>query len=207
MAATKRLRREPDGPKGVREGPAQADQATALVVGYGRFGQTVAQMLLASEISVTLIDRDIEMIDIAESFGAKVYFGDGTRLDLLRQAGADEVALILFCMDGEQMDAAHLEAVHQTFPQASLYVRAFDRRAVIRLKGAPVSHVVREVLESAVKMARLALEETGVSMDSINRAEDMYRARDRERLKIQIAAGDIRAAAHRIITEPEAPAT
>jgi CPA2 family monovalent cation:H+ antiporter-2/glutathione-regulated potassium-efflux system protein KefB len=80
-------------------------------------------------------------------------------------------------------------------------VRAYDRRALIRLKGTPVRAIVREVMESAVKMARRALEDSGVSVDSINRAEDMYRARDRERLKIQIEAGDIRAARDRIITE------
>jgi CPA2 family monovalent cation:H+ antiporter-2/glutathione-regulated potassium-efflux system protein KefB len=205
MALTKPLRKEPPRIQGEREGPQAADQATAIVVGYGRFGQTVAQMLLASDMSVTLIDTDIEMIDIADSFGAKVYFGDGTRLDLLRQAGAEEAQLILFCMDGDQMDVAHLEAVHTTFPQASLYVRAFDRRALIRLKKSPASAIVREVLESAVKMARLALEETGVSQDAINRAEDLYRSRDRERLKIQIEGGDIRAAAHRIITVPQSP--
>jgi monovalent cation:proton antiporter-2 (CPA2) family protein len=203
MALTKPLRRELPTPKGEREGPQNADQATAIVVGYGRFGQTVAQMLLASDISVTLIDTDIEMIDIAGSFGAKVYFGDGTRLDLLRQAGAEQAALILFCMDGDQMDVAHIEAVHHAFPDAALYVRAFDRRALIRLKGSPARRVVREVLESAVKMARFALEDTGMSIDAINHAEDRYRARDRERLKLQIEAGDIRVAREQIITEPE----
>ena len=54
---------------------------------------------------MTLIDTDIEMIDVAGSFGAKVYYGDGTRLDLLRQAGAAEAELILFCIDGDQIDA------------------------------------------------------------------------------------------------------
>lgn len=203
MALTKPLRREPVKPQGERDGPQSADQATAIIVGYGRFGQTVAQMLLASDISVTLIDTDIEMIDIADGFGAKVYFGDGTRLDLLRQAGADDAALILFCMDGDQMDAPHVEAVHNAFPDAALYVRAFDRRAVVRLKETPVRYVVREVMESAVKMARLALEDTGVGIEAINRAEDMYRSRDRERFKIQIESGDLRAARDRIITQPE----
>ena len=61
-----------------------ADGASALVIGYGRFGQTVAQMLMASDIHVTLIDRDTEIIDVAGEFGSKVYFGDGTRIDLLR---------------------------------------------------------------------------------------------------------------------------
>jgi len=122
----------------------------------------------------------------------------------LRQAGADEAALILFCMDGDQMDAHALEAVHQAFPQAAIFVRAFDRRAVVALRGSPARWVIREVMESAVKMARLALAETGVSEEIITRAEDMYRARDKERLKIQIEGGDLRAARDRIITEPQA---
>lgn len=203
MMATKRFREEAEeGPVGTREGP-HADGANALIVGYGRFGQTVAQMLIASEVPVTLIDTDIEMIDVARDFGAKVYFGDGTRVDMLRQAGAGEAELIMFCIDGDQLDAAMIEAVHEAFPKAAIYVRAFDRRAVIKLKGTPASYVVREVLESAVKMARLALESLDVGEEQIDRAEDMYRARDRERLKLQIEAGDIFAARDRIITQGE----
>lgn len=202
MKATKRMREEPALAQGERAGPENADRATAIVVGYGRFGQSVAQMLNASDISVTMIDTDIEMIDIASSFGAKVYFGDGTRLDLLRLAGGEDASMILFCMDGDQLSADAVEAVHQAFPQASLYVRAYDRRAVIRLKKTPASCIVREVMESAVKMARIALEDSGVSIEAINRAEEAYRASDRERLKIQIEAGDIRAAREKIIVKP-----
>jgi CPA2 family monovalent cation:H+ antiporter-2/glutathione-regulated potassium-efflux system protein KefB len=200
MMATKRFREDPEGPTGEREGPRD-DGANALIVGYGRFGQTVAQMLIASDVPVTLIDTDIEMIDVARGFGAKVYFGDGTRMDVLRQAGAAEAELIMFCIDGDQLDAAMIESVHEAFPRAAIYVRAFDRRAVIKLKGTPASYVVREVLESAVKMARLALQGLEVGEEQIDRAEDMYRARDKERLKIQIEAGDIFAARDRVITQ------
>ncbi|RZM05875.1 MAG: sodium:proton exchanger, partial [Sphingomonas sp.] len=80
MGATRRFRAEPIVEDGTRDGP-MADGANAIVVGYGRFGQTVGQMLGAQRIPVTLIDRDIEMIDVAGEFGAKVYYGDGTRLD------------------------------------------------------------------------------------------------------------------------------
>ena len=203
MAATRRFREAPveRGDEEEREGP-QAEGANALIVGYGRFGQTVAQMLVASDIPVTLIDTDIEMIDVARGFGAKVYFGDGTRLDVLRQAGAAEAELILFCIDGDQIDAEMVEAVHAAFPQAAIYVRAYDRRAVLKLSGSPTNYVVREVLESAVRMARLALEGLEVNEEAIDRAEDMYRARDRERLKKQIETGDIRAARDRILTGP-----
>lgn len=205
MALTKPLRADPVKPaKGERPGPV-ADHAQAIVVGYGRFGQAVAQMLLANEVTVTMIDTDVEMIDVAQSFGAKVYFGDGTRLDLLRQAGAEEAALILFCLDGDQLDVATLDAVQTAFPDASIFVRAFDRRVVIRLRGSPARAVVREVMESAIRMARLALDDIGVSDEAINRAEAMFRARDKERLKAQIESGDIRTARDRIITEPHSP--
>ncbi|OYX61872.1 MAG: sodium:proton exchanger [Novosphingobium sp. 32-60-15] len=204
MMATSRFRREAEVVQGTRAGP-QADGANAIIVGFGRFGQGVSQMLLASNIPVTMVDTDIEMIDIAASFGAKVYFGDGTRLDLLRQAGAGDAEMIFFCIDGDQISPEFVEAVHEAFPQAAIYVRAFDRRALIRLKTTPANAVVREVLESAVRMARIALGDAGVSEEAINRSEDMFRANDRERLKLQIEAGDVRVARDQIITQPQAP--
>ena len=193
MGITRRFRTEPIAPGTDREGPV-ADGANAIIVGYGRFGQTVGQMLLAQGIPVTLIDTDIEMIDIAGEFGAKVYYGDGTRLDLLRQAGAADAELICMCIDGDQIEPETIAAIHEAFPDAAIYVRAFDRRALVKLKNTSANAVVREVLESAVKMARLALKGLGIATADIDRAEEMYRARDKERLRIQIAAGDIRAA-------------
>jgi CPA2 family monovalent cation:H+ antiporter-2/glutathione-regulated potassium-efflux system protein KefB len=201
MKVTQRVRTEPETDGGTREGP-MSDGANALIVGYGRFGQTVAQMLIAQGIPVTLIDTDIEMIDVAANFGAKVYYGDGTRLDLLRQAGGAEAELILFCTDGDQISPELVEAVHEAFPRAGIFVRAYDRRSLIKLKGAPVKGVVREVLESAIKMGRMAMASLGIEDEEIARTEDMYRARDKERLKAQVEAGDIRAAIDRIITQP-----
>ena len=203
MMATKRLRREPDRQRHeVREGPAEADAASALVVGYGRFGQTVAQTLMAGGISVTLIDTDVEMIDTAREFGAKVYFGDGTRLDMLRQAGAGDAELILFCIDKDQVTAQLLSAVSSHFPDASVYVRGYDRRSVLRLHGAGAEFVIREVHESALKMARLALAKLGESEEAIDQALAGYRESDRVRFSHQFGEGDIAAARDAIVTEP-----
>jgi glutathione-regulated potassium-efflux system protein KefB len=201
MSATARLRTEP-GSKEVRDGPT-ADGSNALIVGYGRFGQTVGQMLSGAGVPVTLIDMDIEMIDVAGTFGAKVYYGDGTRLDLLRQAGAAEAELILFCIDGDQLSAELIESVHEAFPQAAIFARTYDRRALLKLKGSPVAGVVREVLDSAVRMARMALDNIGVSAEHIDRTEDLYRKRDNERLRAQFETGDLRAKIGNIITEDE----
>ena len=202
MATTRRIREEP-GPDGEeREGPTD-QTASALIVGYGRFGQTVAQTLMAGGIPVTLIDTDVEMIDVAERFGAKVYFGDGTRLDLLRQAGAAEAELLLFCLDGDQIEPDLLHSVHRAFPKAAIYVRGYDRRSVIALRDTPAEYVVREVLESALRMARLALAKLGLNEEQIEQAETFYRANDRERLSRQIATGDVRAGRDVIVTKPQ----
>ncbi|WP_242146048.1 cation:proton antiporter [Sphingomonas sp. BAUL-RG-20F-R05-02] len=200
MAITKRLRTEPVVDGGDREGP-RSDGANALIVGYGRFGQTVAQMLIAQGIPVTLIDTDIEMIDVAGEFGAKVYYGDGTRLDLLRQAGAGEAELILFCIDQDQVTTDLVEAVHTAFPNAKVFVRAYDRRSLIKLKGSPATAVVREVLESAVKMARLAMASIEIDEEEINRSEAHYRARDKERLRVQLDTGNFRDEAARMMVQ------
>ena len=199
MMATRNFRAEPVS-KEVRDAPV-SDGSNALIVGYGRFGQTVGQMLTAQGIAVTLIDTDIEMIDVAGTFGAKVYYGDGTRLDLLRQAGAAEAELILFCTDGDQIGPELVEAVHEAFPQAAIFVRVFDRRALVRLKDAPIAGAVREVLDSAVRMARQAMEIVGVDLEQIDRTEDLYRKRDRERLNIQLEVGDLREARDRVLAE------
>ncbi|WP_295525848.1 cation:proton antiporter [Novosphingobium sp. Chol11] len=202
MTITRRFRAEPVKAAETREGP-RSDGASALIVGFGRFGQAAAQVLQASGISVTLIDTDVETIDVAGTFGAKVYFGDGTRIDMLRQAGAAEAEMILFCIDGDQIDTAMLAAVHETFPRAALYVRAFDRRVVVSLRDAPAALVVRETFESAIVMARAALDQAGLSNEAINRAEDLFRTRDRQRLERQIETGEMRSGGDQIMGGPE----
>jgi glutathione-regulated potassium-efflux system protein KefB len=171
------------------DGPETADQANAIVVGYGRFGQTIAQMMVGAGISVTIIDNDAEMIDVASQFGAKVYYGDGTRLDLLKQAGGHEARTIVFAMDKDQLSRDELELALKTFRQAAVYVRAYDRRALMRYRGLDTAAVIREVFESAVLMGRKVLKTLGVDDERIARIETAYRARDKERLRVQADKG------------------
>jgi glutathione-regulated potassium-efflux system protein KefB len=192
MMATRRIRKQPAGPGEVREGPVN-EGSSALIIGFGRFGQTVAQVLMGGGISVTLIDNDASRIDVAEEFGSKVYFGDGTRLDLLRQAGGGEVQLIMFCHD-DVPEPQLIEAVHEAFPQALIYVRGYDRRSVLELAGGPAQFVMREVYESALRMALMGLEQVGASEAEMDRAETRYRDNDRARLQLQLPEGDLYAA-------------
>jgi CPA2 family monovalent cation:H+ antiporter-2/glutathione-regulated potassium-efflux system protein KefB len=199
MMATKRLRAEPEPSADGLDGP-QEEGSNAVVVGYGRFGQTVAQMLIGQGIPVTIVDTDVEMIETAGSFGMKVYYGDGTRTDILRQAGAADAELLMFCQDGDGLDTEALEGIHHAFPKATIFVRAFDRRSVMKMKGAPIAGAVREVLESAIVMARRAMDAVGVTQQEIDKTEAEYRRRDYERLKLQRESGDIRAGIDGMIT-------
>lgn len=192
MLATRRIRKEPKQEDERRE-EAHDESAGALVVGVGRFGQGVAQTLLAGGLSVTLIDKKTSQIDTAEDFGSKVYYGDGTRMDMLRQAGAADAQLIMFCMD-KVPEREFVDSVAEAFPKATIYVRGFDRTSVIDLAESKAEYVVREVYESALRMARMALENVGLSEREIDQAESTYRENDRERMEVQIEGGDVYAA-------------
>jgi monovalent cation:proton antiporter-2 (CPA2) family protein len=177
------------------DGPEKSPETSAIVVGYGRFGQTVAQMMMAKSIGVTLIDKKPGQIELAGEFGTKVYYGDGVRLDLLRTAGAETARVIAFCNDNKDGDlsAEALRAVLNAFPQAAVMVRAYDRLHLIELDRLDLAFAERELFESAVAMGRAALKANGIPLGEIDRVEREYRGRDCERLERQAASGDIRA--------------
>jgi monovalent cation:proton antiporter-2 (CPA2) family protein len=191
-------RREERGGEGL-EGPENSPDTAAIVVGYGRFGQTVAQMLMAKRIGVTLIDKNAAMIETAEEFGTKVYYGDGLRIDLLRVAGADTAKIIVFCNDNKdgEITRASVKAVLEAFPHASVMVRAYDRRDLIELSSLDLALAERELFESAVVMGKAALRASGVGPAEIERVEREYRLRDCERLERQSESGDLHAGAER----------
>lgn len=181
----------PPPSKEERPGPDGGSGPAAIIVGYGRFGQTVAQMLLAAGVRVSLIDRKIEQIDVARKFDVTVHYGDGTRIDLLRQAGADEARAIIFCVDGDGLGKSALRPILNAFPNTAILVRAYDRRHMMELADLDLTGAVRETFESAVLLGREALESLGIGPANVDTIEAEYRRRDGSRLEAQIASGDI----------------
>ncbi len=186
----KREERSADG----LDGPDKSPETSAIVIGFGRFGQTVCQMLFAKGIGVTTIDKSANQIERVGEFGYKVYYGDGTRIDLLRTAGADTAKIIAFCNDNKdgEMTRDSLAAVLKAFPQA-----VFDRRDLIELDGLDLAFAERELFESAIQMGRSALKLSGIEPHEIDRVEREYRGRDCERLERQSATGDLAAGLER----------
>jgi glutathione-regulated potassium-efflux system protein KefB len=181
----------PPPSKEERPGPDGGSGPAAIIVGYGRFGQTVAQMLLAAGVRVSLIDRKIEQIDVARKFDVTVHYGDGTRIDLLRQAGAEEARAIIFCVDGDGLGKSALRPILNAFPNTAILVRAYDRRHMMELADLDLTGAVRETFESAVLLGREALESLGIGPANVDTIEAEYRRRDGSRLEAQIASGDI----------------
>lgn len=193
MLFARNLEFAPDRDDDAMDDPENAPRGSALVIGYGRFGQTVAQMLHAVDCSVTLIDKKPSQIERSGRFDTKVYYGDGLRLDLLRRAGADDAKLIIYCIDDAAFDAATMRPIVEAFPQARVLARVFDRRQLIAIDGAGVTGAVREVFESSVALGIKALEELDVDPREIEDVESAFRQLDATRLAAQIDEGDLTA--------------
>jgi voltage-gated potassium channel Kch len=197
------IRRLPESPAEL-DGPECSPETNAIVVGYGRFGQTVAQMLMAKRVPLTIIDSKAEQIELSGQFGTKVYYGDGTRVDLLRTAGAETAEAILFCQDPELLSRENLQAALEAFPQAAIMVRVYDRLQVMEFSELDLAMVQRELFESAVIMGREALTKLGIPQREAERVEREYRDRDNERLEAQSATGDLKALRDRMFS-PDSP--
>ena len=173
------------------EGVETADglRGRVLVIGFGRFGQIVSQPLLMRGVDVSIIDDDVEMIQAAANFGFKVYFGDGTRTDILHAAGAGRAEAVLICVDKPDEALKIAEHVKAEFPFVRVLARAFDRGAAIKLIHAGVDYQIREVLESAFLFGAETLRELGVPEEEIEEIIEDVRLRDAERLELQTAGG------------------
>ncbi len=193
MILAGRLAKERQNSDIVLEDPAFAEQASTIIVGHGRFGQAVSQIMQAAGHSVTVIDVKPEQIDLSGEFGRKVFYGDGTRIDLLRRAGAEKACAIFFCIDDRDLDAETLEPVRATFPKTRLFVRAFDRRQQLALMPDADLVITRELFESSVQMAEAGLASLGFQADRIARITGEFRNRDQARLRAQYESGNMRA--------------
>ncbi len=172
---------------GIEEPPCLSGRV--LIVGFGRFGQVVSQPLLLRGVDVSIIDSDVEMIRAAGRFGFKVYYGDGTRLDVLRASGASRADAILVCSDRPESVDRIVGLVKHEFPLAKLYVRSFDRGHTLRLIAAGVDYEIRETFESAMSFGEQVLAGLGFEAEAVAETMADVRARDRERLELQVVGG------------------
>jgi monovalent cation:proton antiporter-2 (CPA2) family protein len=161
-----------------------------LLIGFGRFGQIVSQVLLSRGWSVSIIDTDTEMITVANFMGMKVYFGDGARLDILHAAGAGEARAILICIDNPEAATRIAEIVRTEHPLVPVLARAYDRAHALALIRAGVDFQMRETFESALTFGARALDDLGEAPEAVEEVLGEVRKRDADRLAAQVS-GDI----------------
>ncbi|CAN7315340.1 monovalent cation:proton antiporter-2 (CPA2) family protein [Phyllobacterium sp. LjRoot231] len=168
---------------------AEGLSGSVLIIGFGRFGQISSQPLLLRGVDISIIDNDIEMIQAAAQFGFKVYYGDGTRLDILHAAGAGRAQAVLICVDKAETILTIAGLVKSEFPLVQIYARAYDRGTTIELIKIGVDYQMRETFESAVVFGENTLIGLGVDpQEAADIAADVRR-RDAERLDLQLAGG------------------
>ena len=181
---------------------AEGLSGSVLLIGFGRFGQVASQALLARGVDVSIIDTDIEMIRAAQEFGFKVYYGDGSRLDVLHASGADKARAIAVCVDDRQTASRIATLVHHEFPHARLLVRSFDREHARELVGIGIDYQVRETFESALRFGEEALRQLEVSDEEAAEIAALIRNRDAERFALELATGGLQASKGLLYVSP-----
>jgi voltage-gated potassium channel Kch len=183
-----RLTVKPEASAEGLEGP-HAETGHVIIVGFGRMGQIISQVLNSSGVNVVAIDRSPAHIRNAERFGFKIYYGDGARLDTLITAGALDAKAVILCMDDPPSVNHAVRALKARAPAVPVLVIAHDRMHEIELRKLEPDVIVRETLESSLLLSREALALFGHSERTIEDFIQQFRKLDRERLLAQIDYG------------------
>jgi len=160
--------------------------APILIAGSGRYGQVIGRLLRASGLHATVLDHDAEAIESLRRFGWTVHYGDATRLDLLKSAGAASARILVIAIDdiGQSVELATLAREH--FPQLAIVARARNVQHYYQLRELGVSHIERETFESALLSARSVLELTGVEPHAARRQALRFRRHNLELLETMV---------------------
>ena len=151
---------------------SEPQEAPVIIAGFGRYGQIVARVMLTQGIPTTVLDHSVEILEIARAFGYRVFYGDATRLDLLRIAGAEHARVLVVAVDDPEQSLKIVTLARKHFPQLQLVARARDLTHWNALRDLGVTLVQRELFESSLESARTVLELMG---QSPTRAQEMTR--------------------------------
>src|SRR6185369_3900583 len=146
-----------------------------IIAGFGRFGQIVGRLLFANGIRAIVLDHDPEQIELLRKQGYKVFYGDATRLDLLRAAGASQAKLLVNAIDEVADSVALTERVRESFPKLPIIARARNVSHYVQLKTRGVNVIERETFESALRTGRHVLEALGIDRFRAREMADVFR--------------------------------
>ncbi|MEP3435635.1 MAG: monovalent cation:proton antiporter-2 (CPA2) family protein [Hoeflea sp.] len=175
-----------------------------LMIGFSRFGQIASQILLAGGSDVTIIDHSADRIRSASKFGFRIYYGDGTRKDVLVAAGIKRAKIVAVCTQKLEITDKIVDLIQAEFPTARIFARAYDRTHTLSLRARGVDYETRETFESGMLFGRRTLEALGTTEDQALEISHDIRRRDEERLAMQAVEG-LLAGREKLLTRPVTP--
>ncbi len=159
---------------------SEPQQASIIIAGFGRYGQIVGRMLLAQGIPATVLEHDADMVETVRAFGYRVFYGDATRLDLLRTAGAASARILVLAVDSMEQSLKIVDLAKEHFPNLEIVARAHDVTHWNALRDRGVMRVEREVFESSLRSARTVLELLGQPPHEARQAAMRFRQHNLE---------------------------
>jgi len=162
---------------------SEQQNTPVLIAGFGRFGQIIARVLDATGQSATVLDHNAEMIEAARRFGYKVFYGNASRLDLLRTAGAGQARILVIAVDKPEQSLAIAELAREHFPQARIVARAFDAPHWHKLRDLGVQMVERELFEASLLSAHSVLELLGYTPEAAEQTISHFREHNQAMLE------------------------
>jgi glutathione-regulated potassium-efflux system ancillary protein KefC len=172
----------------VKEAPyddIDAHDIPVIIAGFGRFGQIVARVLLVRGTPFTALDNSQTHVDFLRRFGNQVYYGDASRLDLLRAAGAQTARVLVLAIDDVDASVRTATVVREQFPHLRIFARARSRQHAFSLMDAGVTEVIRETYASSLEMAGAVLEALGESATTSREVLRRFRQHDEQTLRAQ----------------------
>ncbi|MCD6662845.1 MAG: glutathione-regulated potassium-efflux system protein KefC [Comamonas sp.] len=154
--------------------------APVIIAGFGRYGQIVARVMLAQGVPTTVLDHSVEMLEVAHTFGYRVFFGDATRVRLLRKAGAEHARVLMVAVDTPQQSLKIVQVARKHFPNLRIVARARDVSHWHALRDLGVTMVERELFESSLQSAKTVLECMGMGTVETHTVIERFRAHNLE---------------------------
>ncbi|MFO1325860.1 MAG: glutathione-regulated potassium-efflux system protein KefC [Rubrivivax sp.] len=155
---------------------SEPQHAPVIIAGFGRYGQIVGRLLSANGLSATVLDHSVEQVESVRRFGWPAFYGDATRLDLLRTAGAERARVFVVAIDDEDQSVECAKLVRDHFPQLTIVARARNVTHYIRLRQLGITLIERETLDSALMSARSVLETLGLHPLDAQASAERFRA-------------------------------
>ncbi len=166
-----------------REPDAIDESNPVVIAGYGRFGTIIGRLLRANGIEATVLDLDSDHVEMLRKLGQKVFYGDASRLDLLRAAGAERARVLVVAVDDPERILAIVETARKHFPHLQILTRAVGRTHAYELIDAGVEDVYRESLDSSIRVGVDVMQRLGVPAFEARRRARKFRRHDERALR------------------------